>query len=109
MFWYMSKVQFGEWLSSQLESRNMTVADLARLGGSNDPTLWRIIRGERNAGIDSILAIAQGLRMSPVEVFRIATDQPNPADYENLISLFNRLNLKDQQTILDMMEFLLSK
>lgn len=109
MFWYMSRVQFGTWLASQLERRNMTVADLARLGDSSDPTIWRIIKGERNAGVDSILAIAQGLRMSPVEVFRIATGQPEVSEYEDLIYLFSQLNESDQTTILRMMEVMLDK
>jgi len=112
MYWYMSKLQFVEWLQKEIEIRGITLADVAKRGEVSPTTIWRIANGERNAGIDSILAIAQGLRMSPVEVFRIATNQPSATENpqtEQLVYLFQQLDARDRQTILDMMEFLLSK
>lgn len=109
MYWCMSNVKFGMWLQSAAEERGITLADVAKRGGVSSATIWRIANGERNVGIDSLLAIAQGLRMSPVEVFRIATGQPQISDYEDLINLYNQLDEADKTTILRMMEVMLDK
>ena len=99
MYWYMSKLQFGAWLQKEVETRGITLADLAKRGAVSPTTIWRIANGERNVGIDSILAIAQGLRISPIEVFRIATNQPSVTDSpqtEQLNYLFEQLNARDR-------------
>ena len=77
----MRKIVFGEWIQSELEKRGLTIADLARLGNTSSSTLWRIVRGERNAGIDSVLAIARGLNLSPFEVFSRVIGQPMGVHY----------------------------
>ncbi len=111
MYWYMNKVVFGEWVQSELDKREMTIADLARLGDARNPVLWRIIKGERNAGIDSIIAIARGLNISPFEVFGRAIGQEmgaKDAEEEHVLILFRLFPEGERERIIAYMEALLN-
>lgn len=112
MYWYMNKMEFADWLRSEIEKQGLTIADVAARGGSNPPTIWRIIRGERAAGVDSVIAIAKGLGVSPLEVFGRLIGQPlseRTAKEEKLIYLFDRLDGDKRQELLNFADFLLNR
>ena len=107
----MRKIVFGEWIQSELEKRGLTIADLARLGNTSSSTLWRIVRGERNAGIDSVLAIARGLNLSPFEVFSRVIGQPMGVHYaqeEQVLSIFRRFPESEKLRTIAFMEGVLT-
>ena len=112
MYWYMNKMEFADWLRREIEKRKTTIAEVAARGGTNSPTIWRIVRGERTAGVDSIVAIAKGLSVSPVEVFSHVIGHPlseRSEQRERVIYLFDQLTEQDKLTILNMLDFLLNK
>jgi transcriptional regulator with XRE-family HTH domain len=58
--WWMNQLDFGNWLIAEAEKRGIYLNDVATAGGMDKSTIFRIAKGTRTAGIDSILAIARG-------------------------------------------------
>jgi len=105
-------MEFADWLRSEIERQGLTIADVAARGGTTPPTIWRIIRGERAAGVDSIIAIAKGLSISPLEVFSRVIGQPlseRTEKEEKLIYLFNQLDDDKRQELLNFTDFLINR
>lgn len=112
MYWKVSFMIFAEWLNQELENRGITSAELAAKGGLTAPTVWRIINGTRTAGVDSIIGIARGLGLSPVEVFCRSIGQDidtRTADQERLLYQFALLSETDKTHLMNYIDFLLSK
>ena len=102
-----------EWLIERLEEREMTAADLSRKSGISAQQISRLLSGQRGVSEVSLRAISEALNIPPEVAFRVAGFLPPLPErtqaHEQLLFLFDRLNDKDRQTILDMMQFLLSK
>ncbi|PKN91074.1 MAG: hypothetical protein CVU44_20885 [Chloroflexi bacterium HGW-Chloroflexi-6] len=63
---------FGSWILEELEKRKMTQADLARATDITTAQMSRIVSGQRNAGKDTLTAIARALHLPPHLVFEKA-------------------------------------
>jgi transcriptional regulator with XRE-family HTH domain len=112
MFLYMSRLEFAEWLNNQMLDRGLTAAELSKLGNMDQSTVWRISKGERSVGLDSVVGIAKGLRLSPIEVFTIAIgykQDPRTADQERLLHQYDLLSEADKTHLMNYIDFLLSK
>ena len=70
--WWMNQLDFGNWLIAEAEKRGIYLNDVATAGGMDKSTIFRIAKGTRTAGIDSILAIASALKLPKETVFREA-------------------------------------
>ena len=102
-----------EWLLEKMEEKGMNAAELSRRSGISAPQITRLLSGQRGVSEVSLRAISEALNIPPEVAFRVAGFLPPLPErtqaHEQLLFLFDRLNDKDRQTILDMMQFLLSK
>jgi len=77
--------KFTDWLESELKSKNMSPADLARATRKDQSIVSRILRGEREPRPQTLNAIAHALKISPEEIYRAAGLLPPKPDAEELI------------------------
>ncbi|RJO64988.1 MAG: XRE family transcriptional regulator [Candidatus Omnitrophota bacterium] len=63
---------FVEWLEDELKQRDWNRNELSKRGGIDSGLVSRILNRERNAGIETLLAIAVAFNISPEVVFRAA-------------------------------------
>lgn len=102
-----------EWLLEKMEEKGMNAAELSRRSGISAPQITRLLSGQRGVSEVSLRAISEALNIPPEVAFRVAGFLPplpeRTQQIEQLVYLFERLNEKDRQTVLDMMQFLLSK
>lgn len=91
---------FGEWLLNELEKRNMSQSDLAKLSGLSRGTLSNLISGTRGLGTDSINAIARALKLPPAQVFEAAGILPANKDVDPWVEQMNVLlnSIKDPKS-----------
>jgi transcriptional regulator with XRE-family HTH domain len=73
-------MQFRDWLSSELEQRGWTAAELAKRASINPSTLSRILddKEPRPVGVEVARKIALGLGEAPEKVFILAGLLPAP-------------------------------
>lgn len=65
--------KFSDWLTGQLQSRDISPAQLSRLMHKKDQGIVsRLLRGERKPSTETIDGIARALKLPPEEVFRAA-------------------------------------
>ena len=102
-----------ELLQERMDEKGMNAADLARKSGISAPQIARLLSGQRGTSELSLRAISEALCIPPEIAFRVAGFLPpaskDTEQQETLLYLFGQLTDKDRQTILDMMNFLLSK
>ena len=67
---------FGTWLLKKLKEKKITQSDLAKRSGLSEGTISNIISGSRGTGVESVEALAHGLRIPPEEVFLAAIGRP---------------------------------
>ena len=83
----VEEVDFSAWLEEQLSLRGWRPVDLANAAGLPNPTITRVLNGERRAGPEVATSIAAALNLSPEFVFRRAGLLPNsPATEPDLIT-----------------------
>lgn len=103
-------VSFGAWLDDLLNERGLSKADLARLSGLSKQAISDYTNLRRlNPDTNALIAIARGLKMPTVVVYRAAGLLP-PATEDELVSeeytyLWNQLSESDQADVLDFMRF----
>jgi len=69
---------FSDWLLKELSKREWSQADLARASGLNRQSISDYINRRRtNPEPDALVAIAHGLNISPITLFRQAGLLPN--------------------------------
>lgn len=72
---------FGAWLLEELDKRELSQSQLAKMAGLSRGTLSNIISGTRGRGQDSIERIARALKLPPEHVFSISIGKdPNEGD-----------------------------
>lgn len=102
-----------EWLLEKMNEKGMNAAELSRKSGISAQQISRLLSGQRGVSEVSLRAISEALNIPPEVAFRVAGFLPplpeRTQQIEQLVYLFERLNEKDRQTVLDMMQFLLSK
>lgn len=99
------KYNFSTWLSEQMDKRNLTQAELARLAGVTRSAINGVLTGTRGPGNDLCLAIARALRLPPETVFRAAGLLPPEPEYVPLLdewnAVFYELTPDEQQELID--------
>ena len=99
---------FGPWLLSELESRNLNQAELARRAKSTEATISRIILGKRNPSAKLCNAIAKVLELPSELVLDKAGIIRKTGEYSQLVStIAHRVSLlpeRDQKIILRLVE-----
>lgn len=104
---------FSGWLLQELENRGWNQAELHRKSGLSKTIISDVISEKVTPGYEFCIAIGKALHIPPEIVMRLAgLLPPVPAkteQHEKLLYMFEQLNAKDRQTILDMMEFFLDK
>ena len=102
-----------QWFARILSEYNITPAEIKRRSGLSESHMSKVLKGERSFGEDAIRKIAKAVGVAPEVFFRevgILPPAPEKTEaHEQLIYMFDKLNEKDRQTVLDMMRFLLSK
>jgi transcriptional regulator with XRE-family HTH domain len=69
-----------EWLKQALWSRKMSQSDLAAKSGVTPAQISRILSGQRGASAETLTAIAHGLGISPITIYRKAGLLPEGGD-----------------------------
>lgn len=102
-----------EFLKREMDARGWQQSDLARHSGLDPSIINNYITGKRNVGAANALDLARALKIAPENLFRavglLPSAPPHTEQHQQLLYLFDQLNDKDRQTILDMTKFLLSK
>lgn len=102
-----------QWFAHILSKYDITPAEIKRRSGLSESHMSKVLKGERGFGEDAIRKIAKAVGVAPEVFFReVGILPPAPERtqaHEQLLYLFDRLNDKDRQTILNMIQFLLSK
>ncbi len=68
----MQSTDFADWLENELASRDMRPYDLAKKSGVDHGVISRVLNRERKPSAETLIAIAQALRIPHDEVLRIA-------------------------------------
>lgn len=107
-------MDFPEWLLDQLSKRGWSQSDLAKHAYINRQLVETYVNRKRKKYDPEMLAkIAKALNEPTEVVFRAAgllnSVPANTEQKEQMVYLFDQLSENDRQTILDMMNFLLSK
>ena len=105
---------FADWLNNELQTRRMSQAELARLGGVSRSSINRVAVPENKPGWDVCYGIAKGLKLSPASVFIKAGLITDAVSYdeeraENALYRFSLLSESDQSEILELMEIKLRR
>lgn len=102
-----------EYLQNEMKKRGWTQADLARFSKLDPSLINNYLTGRRNIGVSSAVAFSGAFNVPPESVMRAVGLIPSVPEHterhQQLLYLFDLLDEKDRQTILDMMNFLLSK
>lgn len=112
MFYMALDSAIAKLIDQEMKQRNLGVRQAAAVIGTSHPTLGRALAGEK-ISFEFAVQLAPFLHIPPENVMRLAGLMPNiddnKAEVKQLLYLFEQLDQKDRQTILDMMNFLLSK
>lgn len=104
---------FYNFIEEELKKRDWTWYELGRRARLSDGTISNIRTGARGVGKKTLNGIARALSIPTEQVYRLAGLLPpvpeSTEQTEQLLHSFNQLNETDKQTVLDMIEFLLSK
>lgn len=104
---------FSVWLLQEIESRGWNQAELHRKSGLSRTVISDVLSNKVSPGYEFCIAVGKALHVPGDHIMRIAGLLPpipeQTQQIEQLVYLFERLNEKDRQTVLDMMQFLLSK
>ncbi len=97
-------IPFNEWLLKQMNERDWTQADLARASGLNRQSISDYINMRRpNPDPQALVAIAHGLNISPITVFRRAGLLPPGPDedvkFEDWKFLLDQMSTEDQEEL----------
>lgn len=75
-------MKFGDWLQNEMDSRDMSQADLSRSSGLTTAGVAYLVNGKRNPGQDACIKIAHALRLPPETVFQAAGILPARKDVD---------------------------
>lgn len=100
---------FVDWLNNEMRQRNMSQAELARLGGITRSAVNKLLnRQQKSPGREMLDAIARALRLPSETVYRAAGFLPPipeiNAELRVLNHLFMQLDEDDRQDILALIE-----
>jgi transcriptional regulator with XRE-family HTH domain len=95
------KQSFSDWLLNELQSREMSQADLARLSGVTTAQISRIISGGRKPGDVALNGIARAFKMPPEKIFELAGLLPPGSSTDKDLSPIKRALLKVAEDLPD--------
>lgn len=110
---------FAQWIDTELSRRGWSRNEAARRGGISDSMFSKVINGYANPGIDFCRGVARAFGLPLEEVFRLAGILPRPVTVvtdrrpaypignnlsERLARAFGRLELHDQERLVDLAE-----
>lgn len=112
IFYMDTESEFVKAINAEITKRNLGLREAAQIIGTSHPTLGRALAGDK-VSFEFAVQIAPFLHLSQAASLRLAGLLPpvpeSTAQTEQLLHLFNQLDEKDQQTILDLAKFLLRK
>jgi len=102
-------LDFPKWLQEQLDAREWRPTDLARKANLSDATVSRILKGERQADIDTLMGFAFAFNISPMAIIRKAfifpeTEKEDEVNWEDWKHLLNQMTPQEEQNIKRMAE-----
>jgi len=104
----MEKIDFPQWLRSELETRGWSQVDLSRKTSISSTQIARILSGERGMGIETLVAISQALNYSPITLIRKAgllpPDSGDQASFADWQYLLNKLPPEEQEEVRKIIE-----
>jgi len=101
MFLTMNSVEFGEWIQAEREKRSWSQSDLSRYSGLHRAVISKIESGTRPMP-ETLSALAQAFKISPITIFRIAGLLPEGGDnaaFEDWQFLLNQLPPEEQEEV----------
>ena len=104
-----SMENFSDWLGNELLKRGWTQSELARRANIHRGTISNIVSGERKAGLDTCLSIAQALQL-PADIVlekagHLAKKEKTTSETEEMAYLFEQLSPQDREEILELLRF----
>lgn len=81
----------GEWLTAQLKKHGWTQAELAHVSGVKEPTISRLINGQRGIGKDAARKLADALGVEPEDIFRAAGEWSGEVAIDARVQKINSL------------------
>lgn len=106
MFLTMNSVEFGEWIQAEREKRSWSQSDLSRYSGLHRAVISKIESGTRPMP-ETLSALAQAFKISPITIFRIAGLLPEGGDnaaFEDWQFLLNQLPPEEQEEVRKIVE-----
>lgn len=98
-------MDFVEWLTSELQKRDWTAADLARNARISKGSISNIVSGARQPGKDVCEGIANAFKIPPEIVYRRAGLLPplsnNSENKEELLHLFDMMDEDNREDTMD--------
>ncbi len=102
----MNSVEFGEWIQAEREKRSWSQSDLSRYSGLHRAVISKIESGTRPMP-ETLSALAQAFKISPITIFRIAGLLPEGGDnaaFEDWQFLLNQLPPEEQEEVRKIVE-----
>ena len=106
MFLTMNSVEFGDWVQIEREKRSWSQSDLSRYSGLHRAVISKIESGTKPMP-DTLSALAQAFKISPITIFRIAGLLPEGGDntaFEDWQYLLNKLPPEEQEEVRKIVE-----
>lgn len=101
MFLMVDKLTFGQWLQFEREKREWTQSDLARKSDKDRAVINKIESGGAMPAVETYLALADALELSPIVLFRAAGLLPPSTEekvtLEDWQYLLSQLPSRDQE------------
>lgn len=105
----MSSIDFPAWLQEEINKRDWRPTDLAKRARISDAAVSRILRGERKADTDTLLAFSEVFSISPITIFRKAGLLPDTGgekitkdDWEHMLQQLTPEEQDEIYSIMDM-------
>ena len=102
----MNSVEFGDWVQIEREKRSWSQSDLSRYSGLHRAVISKIESGTKPMP-DTLTALAQAFKISPITIFRKAGLLPEggeTASFEDWQFLLNQLPTEEQEEVRKIIE-----
>jgi transcriptional regulator with XRE-family HTH domain len=105
-------MDFSEWLENELEKRGWSRSEAARRGGISPSMFDKVINGYSKPGKRFLEGVAQALKISIEDVYRVAGILPQFKEGSSLTAhignMIERLPIEDQEDVRKYIEYRLS-
>jgi len=112
IFFMEGNSQIAQLIQAEMDARNLGVRRAAAVIGISHPTLIKALE-DGKISFETAVLLSKFLRRSPEAIMRIAGLLPHVSakteNHEKFLYLLNQLNEIDQETVMNLMQVLLSK